>query len=122
MHLIRQKTLAPLGLHLARMPVDAQVGKLLIFACMLKCLDPILTTAASLTQSPFVSPMERRKEAAGAWLKFAGNSKRDRMVVVVAYNGWLNARQDGWDAESNYLSGNFLLRGVLAGIEASWSD
>ncbi len=24
----------------------------------------------------------------------------------------MNARQDGWDAESNYLSGNFLLREV----------
>ncbi|CAM6041017.1 unnamed protein product [Sphagnum compactum] len=90
---------------------------------MLQCLDPFLTIAALLTaRSPFVSPMERREEAAGAWLKFAGNSKRDHMVVVVAYNGWLNARQDGWDAESNYLSGNFLLREVLAGIEASRSD
>jgi ATP-dependent RNA helicase DHX57 len=109
----KAKTLTPLGLHLARMPVDAQVGKLLIFACMLKYLDPILTIAASLSaKSPFVSPMERHEEAAGAWLKFAGNSKRDHMVVVVAYNGWLNARQNEWDAESNYLSGNFLLREV----------
>ncbi|CAM6018181.1 unnamed protein product [Sphagnum balticum] len=105
----KAKALTPLGLHLARMPVDAQVGKLLIFACILKYLDPILTIAASQSaRSPFVSPME----AAGAWLKFAGNSKRDHMVVVVAYNGWLNAKQDGWDAESNYLSGNFLLREV----------
>jgi ATP-dependent RNA helicase DHX57 len=119
----KAETLTPLGLHLARMPVDAQVGKLLIFACMLKCLDPILTIAASLSaRSPFVSPIERREEAAAAWLKFAGNSKSDHMAVVVAYNGWLNARQDGWDAESNYLSGNFLSREVLAGIQASRSD
>jgi HrpA-like RNA helicase len=53
----KAKTLTPLGLHLARMPVDAQVGKLLIFACMLKYLDPILTIAASLSAR---SPLSHR--------------------------------------------------------------
>ena len=37
--------LTPLGWHLAALPLDARLGKLLIFGAMLQCLDPILTIA-----------------------------------------------------------------------------
>lgn len=40
--------LTPLGYHLAHLPMDACVGKLLIIAAVLQCLDPILTIAAAL--------------------------------------------------------------------------
>ena len=30
--------LAPLGYHLAQMPVDLRLGKMLIYACMFNCL------------------------------------------------------------------------------------
>lgn len=42
--------LTPLGYHLAHLPVDARVGKLLLFAAILQCLDPILTIAAALVR------------------------------------------------------------------------
>ena len=46
--------LTPLGKHLARLPVDVRLGKMLIFGCLFKCIDRILTVAASLScQSPF---------------------------------------------------------------------
>jgi len=41
--------LTPLGFHLAKMPVDPHTGKMLLFAAMFCCLDPILTIAASLS-------------------------------------------------------------------------
>ena len=41
--------LTPLGYHLAKMPVDPHTGKMLLFAAMFSCLDPILTIAASLS-------------------------------------------------------------------------
>ena len=41
--------LTPLGYHLAKMPVDPHTGKMLLFAAMFSCLDPILTVAASLS-------------------------------------------------------------------------
>lgn len=40
--------LTPLGYHLAHLPMDACVGKLLLIAAILQCLDPILTIAAAL--------------------------------------------------------------------------
>ena len=48
--------LTPLGHHLARLPVDARIGKMLIYGAMFCCLDPILTIAAGLSyRSPFVA-------------------------------------------------------------------
>lgn len=42
--------LTPLGYHLAHLPMDARVGKLLLVGAILQCLDPILTIAAALVR------------------------------------------------------------------------
>ena len=42
------ESLSPLGRHLATLPMDPQIGKSLIYASMLGCLDPILTITALL--------------------------------------------------------------------------
>ncbi|KAH8053103.1 hypothetical protein JL722_9769 [Aureococcus anophagefferens] len=57
--------LTELGALLARLPVDARLGKLVVLAaCSDGCLDDALTIAAALgNRSPFLSPMERREEA-----------------------------------------------------------
>ncbi|BFI42914.1 ATP-dependent RNA helicase DHX57 [Marchantia polymorpha subsp. ruderalis] len=117
------ENLTPLGHHLVRMPVDARVGKMLLFGCMLKCLDPVLTIAAALSgRSPFMAPPDKREEAAAAKLRLAGGSKSDHLTVVAAYNGWLGARQEGRGSESNFCAAHFLSRETLAGIEASRQD
>lgn len=47
--------LTPLGYHLACLPVDVRIGKLMLFGAIFRCLDPALTIAASLAfKSPFV--------------------------------------------------------------------
>ena len=44
------------GAHLAQLPMDAKVGKLLLLAACLGCLAPALTIAACLShRSPFLS-------------------------------------------------------------------
>ena len=49
--------LTPLGYHLACLPVDVRIGKLMLFGAIFRCLDPALTIAASLAfKSPFVRP------------------------------------------------------------------
>jgi HrpA-like RNA helicase len=49
--------LTPLGFHLARLPVDPHIGKMIIFGALFGCLDPILTVAACLDyKSPFFFP------------------------------------------------------------------
>ena len=54
----KDENLLPLGKHLARMPLDPHTGKMLLFAAMFGCLDPILTIAASLSfKDPFFVPL-----------------------------------------------------------------
>ncbi|KAJ1998847.1 hypothetical protein GGI04_004822, partial [Coemansia thaxteri] len=50
------EALTPLGRLLARLPVDLPVGKLLIAGALLRCLDPVLTIAASLSITGSVIP------------------------------------------------------------------
>jgi ATP-dependent RNA helicase DHX29 len=47
--------LTPLGLHLAKLPVDVRIGKMMIFGVLFCCIEPVLTIAASLSsKSPFL--------------------------------------------------------------------
>jgi ATP-dependent RNA helicase DHX57 len=39
--------LTSLGHHLSKLPMDVRRGKMLIFAFMFHCLDPVLTVTAS---------------------------------------------------------------------------
>jgi HrpA-like RNA helicase len=67
------ETLTALGQHLAKLPVDARVGKMLIFGAVFKCTDAILTIAASLSasKSPFASSFHDSQQAKAAHSKFS---------------------------------------------------
>ncbi|KFO93644.1 Putative ATP-dependent RNA helicase DHX57, partial [Buceros rhinoceros silvestris] len=83
--LTADEKLTPLGYHLASLPVDVRIGKLMLFGTIFRCLDPALTIAASLAfKSPFVSPWDKREEANKKKLEFAvGNS--DYLALLQAY-------------------------------------
>ena len=56
-----QQSLTPLGHHLATLPCDVRIGKMLLFACMLRCLHPVLVIAAGLSvRSPWLTPFDKR--------------------------------------------------------------
>ncbi|KAK2531834.1 Dhx57 [Columba guinea] len=108
--------LTPLGYHLASLPVDVRIGKLMLFGTIFRCLDPALTIAASLAfKSPFVSPWDKREEANKKKLEFAvGNS--DYLALLQAYKGWRLSIQKGSQASYNYCRENFLSGRVLQEI------
>ena len=55
--------LKPLGYHLAALPTDVRIGKLLIFGALLRCVEPILSIAAVLsTRSPFLNLQSREPD------------------------------------------------------------
>ncbi|KAH8245590.1 hypothetical protein KR032_012249 [Drosophila birchii] len=109
--------LTPLGHHLAALPVDVRIGKLMLYGAIFQCLDSVLTIAACLSnKSPFVSPMNKRTEADKCKRMFAlGNS--DHLTVLNAYRKWLDvARRGNFAASRNYASEHFLSLNTLETI------
>ena len=45
-----KQNITPLGKHLAELPLDVRLAKLLIFGAVLQCLDPVLTIAACMVR------------------------------------------------------------------------
>ena len=100
--------LTALGHHLAELPVDARLGKMMLYGAMFSCLDPILTIAAGVGfRSPFMAPMDKRDEADAAKRKIAATAS-DHLTLVRAYAGWVHARAKGRGFERDFLSKLFL--------------
>eukprot|EP00940_MAST-03C_sp_MAST-3C-sp2_P001817 g1817.t1 len=109
--------LTPLGFHLATLPVSPRIGKMIVFAAIFKCLDPILTIAASLSfRSPFVAPLDKRDEADRAKRSFSVLCS-DHLTLLRAFDGWTRARGRGRGAERTYCRANFLSRTTLSMID-----
>jgi ATP-dependent RNA helicase DHX36 len=81
--------LTPLGNHLANIPVDPRLGKMLLYAVMFQCLDPILTIASSLGfRNPFTMPLNEKNAADRAKRVLADGKQSDHAAVLCAYNRW----------------------------------
>ena len=53
-----EEHLTPLGFHLAQLPMDPQMGKMILMGAIFSCLDPILSIAASLSfKDAFTIPL-----------------------------------------------------------------
>lgn len=65
------------GRHLCTLPLDPNIGKMLLMGSIFQCLNPALTIAAALAhRDPFVLPLNRKEEADAAKRSFAGDSCR----------------------------------------------
>ncbi|KOC69519.1 putative ATP-dependent RNA helicase YTHDC2 [Habropoda laboriosa] len=102
--------LTELGSHLLDLPIEPRLGKMLLYAVVLKCLDPVLTIVCSLAyKDPFVLPFQpsQKRAATAARKRFATNTYSDHMVVLRAFQGWQNARASGKErafCEQNFIS------------------
>ncbi|XP_061136394.1 ATP-dependent DNA/RNA helicase DHX36 isoform X2 [Syngnathus typhle] len=101
------ENLTPLGFHLARLPVEPHIGKLILFGALLGCLDPVLTIAACLSfKDPFFIPLGKEALADKRRKELSRNSKSDHLTVVYAFQGWQDAKR--WRREQNFCWDNFL--------------
>ncbi|AQL02149.1 hypothetical protein ZEAMMB73_Zm00001d045376 [Zea mays] len=67
--------LTSLGRHLCTLPLDPNIGKMLLMGSVFQCLDPVLTIAAALAyRNPFVLPIDRKEEPDAVKRSFAGDS------------------------------------------------
>ncbi|KAG9314147.1 P-loop containing nucleoside triphosphate hydrolase protein [Chiua virens] len=103
--------LTALGRHMAVLPLDLRLAKMLVLGLILRCLDPVLTIVASLSSKPlFVSPLEKREAATQARLRFDKHSS-DLLTDVHAYNECMRLRSESksrstWRTfcEENFIS------------------
>ncbi|KAI0713143.1 P-loop containing nucleoside triphosphate hydrolase protein [Cerioporus squamosus] len=103
--------LTALGRHMAMLPMDLRLGKMLVLGTVFRCLGPILTIAACLSCKPlFLNPIDKREEANQARARFAtGNS--DLLTDTKAYDECARLRTEGKSAsaikafcEQNFIS------------------
>ncbi|XP_026143566.1 ATP-dependent DNA/RNA helicase DHX36 [Carassius auratus] len=110
----RNEELTPLGFHLARMPVEPHIGKMILFGALLGCLDPVLTIAASLSfKDPFFIPLGKEKFADRRRKMLSQNSRSDHLTIVNAFWGWEDAKKQGSRFEKEYCWENFLSANTL---------
>lgn len=81
----KENNLTVLGHHLAALPVDVRIGKLMLYGAIFCCVDSALTIASCLSyKSPFVSPFGKKDIANARKKKFAiGYS--DQLTILMAY-------------------------------------
>jgi len=109
--------LTPLGQQLARLPLDAQLGKLVLFGAIFGCLDFTLTAAATLTsKSPFLSPMNAKKQAETVRLGFKRGDS-DLLTAYNAYCAWRKVCGTTGMSERQFCDRNYLSSQTLANIE-----
>uniref|UniRef100_A0A7N8XRU9 ATP-dependent DNA/RNA helicase DHX36 n=1 Tax=Mastacembelus armatus TaxID=205130 RepID=A0A7N8XRU9_9TELE len=108
------ENLTALGFHLARLPVEPHIGKLILFGALLGCLDPVLIIAASLSfKDPFFIPLGKEKLADMRRKTLSKNSKSDHLTIINAFRGWEEAKQHGARYEKEYCWDNFLSANTL---------
>lgn len=101
--------LTEIGQHLLDLTVEPKLGKMLLYACVMKCLDPILTIVCSLAnKEPFQISMnpENRKRGSLARKEFAADSYSDHMALLRAFQAWQTARANG--TERAFCSKNLI--------------
>ncbi|CAN9511472.1 unnamed protein product [Ophioblennius macclurei] len=109
-----EENLTALGFHLARLPVEPHIGKLILFGALLGCLDPVLTIAASLSfKDPFFIPLGKEKMADMRRKTLSRNSKSDHLTIVNAFQGWEDAKRRGGRYEREFCWDNFLSANTL---------
>ena len=87
-----------LGRLLLDLPVEPRMGKMLLTATVLGCLNPVLTIVCCLShRDPFVLPTEpgERKLAAACKQQLAAGSLSDHMAMLRAYELWSEAKRRG---------------------------
>ncbi|KAF9359069.1 hypothetical protein BGX26_000246 [Mortierella sp. AD094] len=107
--------LTPLGKHMADIPADLRVAKMLIFGAVFRCLEPILVVASCMSvKTPFLSPMDKKDEAQNKKRQFS-TAKSDLLTAWKAYDTWEKLKDSGATrselksfCEENYLSTNTL--------------
>uniref|UniRef100_A0A4X2K3U9 ATP-dependent RNA helicase TDRD9 n=1 Tax=Vombatus ursinus TaxID=29139 RepID=A0A4X2K3U9_VOMUR len=85
-----------LGRVLAQLPVNQQLGKLIVLGHVFGCLEECLIIAAALSlKNFFAMPFRQHLDGYRNKMNFSGNSKSDCIALVEAFKTWQACRQRG---------------------------
>lgn len=89
------------------LPVEPRIGKMIVVGVALKCLDPVLTIACSLTVGdPFIAAasLDERRNLLHRKYEMSADYYSDHMVLLEAFQLWEKAT----DEKSKRLASSFL--------------
>ncbi|XP_028762861.1 DExH-box ATP-dependent RNA helicase DExH7, chloroplastic isoform X2 [Neltuma alba] len=119
--------LTPLGHHLAKLPVDVLIGKMMLYGAIFGCLSPILSISAFLSyKSPFIYPKDEKQNVERAKLMLLnekldgpGDSndvdrQSDHLLMMTAYKRWERIfTEKGVKAAQQFCNSYFLSSSVM---------
>lgn len=114
------ENLTPLGKILLQLPVDVQLGRLLLYGAFFRCLDKALALAAILqNRDPFLSPPLLRKEALTVKHSWSPPGvKSDVLATLFAYEAWAKLGSQGdYNQANRFCIQNFLSKSALHAID-----
>ena len=111
--------LTSLGRHLATLPVDPRVGKMLVIGAVFGQAEAAAAMAAALAyRDPFVLPMDKKAQADAARERMAAGTVSDHVALLNALVGFQEARaRYGRGGAERYARENFLSSRTLGMIE-----
>ncbi|XP_012225359.2 ATP-dependent DNA/RNA helicase DHX36 isoform X2 [Linepithema humile] len=92
----KDEHLTPLGYHLAHLPLDPRTGKMILWASLFSCAEPVFAIAASLTfKDAFYCPLGKEEEANRKKLELGMGQYSDHIVLAEALRRFENAHRRG---------------------------
>ncbi|XP_070169904.1 ATP-dependent DNA/RNA helicase DHX36-like [Polyergus mexicanus] len=92
----KEEHLTPLGYHLAHLPLDPRTGKMILWAALFSCVEPIFAIAASLTfKDAFYCPLGKEEEANKRKLELSMGEYSDHIALAEALKRFEVARRRG---------------------------
>jgi len=100
--------LTALGRHLARLPVDVRLAKMLVYGALFNCIEPILTIAATLScKSPFSAFVNDALQAKAKHQVFL-HPQSDFLTLCNVWEGYKKALSEGASQARSFCSDNYL--------------
>lgn len=102
------ENMTDLGSHLAHMPIDCLLGKAILYALFLRCLDPVLTIVSALSlRDPFLLPIASNRDGVDKIKReFSENSLSDHKMLYHTYQQWQSATNKDQFCADNSISNN----------------
>ena len=113
--------LTGLGRTLGQLPLDPQLGKMMVLGAVFSCLDPVLSVVSCLEyKSPFIVTNKTRELMAAVDM-MASNTLSDHLSIANILSVWEGFNARGGQAKTrevqDFCYNNFLSQNVLLTIE-----